>query len=634
MEKEIKMKYLDMLKESLKLELKSNNNSHNKNNISTLNSLIKTAYLTNENILAQFSEPIKLRKLFLEQYSSGSKYSKGSRFDFIVQRFNTLIEPEIGKLTSLAQEILIHGRKKYGHEKTITTVSRLITNEMKVDIGEKTIGKWMRGSMSITSNQQNVNRLNDIETIIKLEKNTLVEIASINASYVKVAKRDKKSRSPLKEVVWEKIPKSFKTEYNEFVRFKTAGEVCALKRKLGKKASKKLLSGENTWSTRDDGLNGSAKTFKSQVCAFIGFLIHNNDVSLEEINSISILTNWDFLDEYYNYRLSISIGCYTTARFFSTLTSNCYANGFFQTLATPLNESCWKEDDVQNWQQYIEDLNNTLLIPNTKDLDKLHEKGVNKDNDSISNIRHMLPGDGRTYLDTVKTCNAILKYMEQRLDSLTAPLYRMTKSRSIMFLRLALYRPLRLTNFCNLKLKLQHEFEELNTSESYIVFNANQDCWQINVPKEAFKNRNGKSCKALSYMLSSKLNPHIKKYLQIRNNYLELKKNNSEYFFIDSSCKKVAENALGNMLKEHTVEAIISYYESANIKYSKFISGINAHATRHIAASIYLDDKAGDVIGAALLLNDNIQTVIDTYIQTDTEKYQKQSNSLFDSLYD
>jgi hypothetical protein len=627
------MKYLDMLEESFKLDLKSNNNSHNKNNISTLNSLIKTAYLTNENILVQFNKPKDLRKLFLEQYSSGSKYSKGSRFNFIVQRFNTLIEPEISKLTSLAQAILMHGRKKYGHDKTITTISRLITNEMKVDIGEKTVGKWMRGSMSITSNQQNVNRLNDIETIIKLKENTLVEIASINASYVKVAKRDKKARSPIKEVVWGEIPESFRIEFEEFVRFKTTGEVCALKKKLGKKASKKLLPDENTWSKRDDGLNGSAKTFKSQVCAFIGFLIHDNDVSLTEINSLSILTNWDFLDDYYDYRLSVSIGNYTTARFFSTLTSNCHANGFFQTIVNPLNDSYLKEYEVETWQQYIEDLNNTLLIPNTKVLDKLHEKGMNKNNDSISNIRHMLPGDGRTYEDTIETCNAVLKNMEQRLDSLTAPLYRMTKSRSIMFLRLALYRPLRITNFCSLKLKLKHEFEELNTSESYIVFNSNQDCWQINVPKEAFKNRNGKSCKALSYMLSPKLNPHIKKYLRIRSDYLEHKKNNSEYFFIDSSCKRVAENSLGNMLKEHTLEAIISYYESENIKYSRFISGINAHATRHIAASIYLDKRVGDVIGAALLLNDNIQTVIDTYIQTDTEKYQNQSNLLFDSLY-
>jgi len=449
---------------------------------------------------------------------------------------------------------------------------------------------------------------------------------------VKIIDRTTEARSKINGLPWEDIPEVFKKEYSLFEQFKTQGEICLLKKKLGRKKSSTLLKGENTWSKRDDGLNGSAITFRSQICAFLGFLVNHNDIDIKSITSLSKLLNWEYLEEYFNFRIQKEESYNTTARFFSTLTSNCYEKGFFQVLANPLSEDDWKDEETHTWQEYVQDLNDHFLIPKSNELDKLHNCNSTPEQGALSNVRHLLPGNGKTFKDTVKISNGILQFMEQRLKSLTAPLYRMTKSRSITFLRMALYRPLRIANFCNLKLILN--YEDLKPNESTIAFNESKNCWEINIPKGAFKNRGGKSCKPLSYLLSRKLNNHINEYVSIRNDYLKHVGNASDYFFIDLSGKQVATNALGNVLKEHTLEAIISYYESEGIKYSKFISGINAHATRHISASIYLDKNPGDVIGAALLLNDDIQTVIETYIQTDTQRYQEKANELFDLLYD
>lgn len=628
----MKVKYLSILTNAIKQDYDTVNSTDNKNKISVLNSLIKKCNLTNDNVIDEFKYPETLKKKLLQHYSAGSIYSVASRFDSIAEKLNLLIEPEFKGLSSLAFSILKYGRLKYGPDMKITTIANLITSEMKVKIGEKTIGKWMRGAMSITSNIENVKRLNEIEMILNLQHDSLVNAAGISSAYVKVIDRTKKARSKISGLPWEEIPEAFKKEFSLFVHFKTQGEICLLKKKLDRKEASRLLKGENTWSKRDDGCNGSESTFRSQVCAFIGFLINQNDVDIRSFTSLSDLLNWDYLEEYFNFRIQQGDGYNTTARFFSTLTSNCYENGYFQVLATPLDDDNWKDKNTHTWQEYVRDLNDYILIPKSKELDKLHSSTSLPEQGALSNVRHLLPGNGRTFEDTVRISNGTIQFMEQRLKSLTAPLYRMTKSRSITFLRIALYRPLRASNFC--KLKLINNYEDLKSNESTIAFNESQNCWQINIPKEAFKNRGGKSCKALNYLLSRKLNNHINEYVSIRNKYLEHINNDSDYFFIDLSGKKVAVNAIGNMLKEHTLEAIISYYESEGIKYSKFISGINAHATRHIAASIYLDQNPGDVIGAALLLNDDIQTVIETYIQTDTQRYQEKANELFDSLYD
>jgi hypothetical protein len=107
----------------------------------------------------------------------------------------------------------------------------------------------------------------------------------------------------------------------------------------------------------------------------------------------------------------------------------------------------------------------------------------------------------------------------------------------------------------------------------------------------------------------------------------------SDCFLIDSNGNQTAENAMGATLKEHTLEAVIVYYESKGIKFGNYIAGINPHAIRYLAASIYLYIYNGDVMGAAVLLNDNVQTVIDTYIQFDDNSHQARINDLGDSSY-
>jgi len=624
-------KYLNILQNKLELDYTANSSTDNKNKISLLNSLINKCGINNDNILVKFGTPEELKEELLSYYSDGSKYSISCRFDSIHESLNQSLDTDHQSLTSFAQLIFSFGKKKYGDDKKLTTIANLITDEMNTEIGKKTIGKWMRGAMSITSNQQNVDRLNEIESILNLDINSLVTAAGINAAYVKVCHRVKQARTKSKGVVWDELPESFRNEFDEFVALKTQGKVCNAKKNLGRKGSAKKLSGENTWSIRDDNINRSADTFKSQICVYLGFLVYSYQVKLEELTSMSVLINWDYLEEYFNFRLNNAEGYHTTARFFTTLAANCYANGYFQVLATRLDESEWLEDDITSWHEYVSDLTECLLLPKAAELDKLHESKNPNDDNALANIKHMLPGNGKTFEHTVKVSTGILKFMNQRLSSLTAPLYRMTKSRSITFLKIALYRPLRITNFC--KLKLIDDIEDLDSNASTICFNNDTQCWQINIPKNAFKNRHGKSCRHLNYFLSNKLNDDISQYIAIRQAYLNHIKIESDYFFIDSKGKQVAENALGNMLKEHTLEALISYYESENIKYSSYIAGINPHATRHIAASIYLDSHPGDVVGAALLLNDDIKTVIDTYVQPDIERYQQKANDLFDSLY-
>lgn len=626
--------YLNSITLLLEDNCKKLKSHDSKNKLNTFNKFIKFHEVTSENFVSKFSNFDTLKSSFLKNYSDSSKGPIKSRLVFLDNLFSTIKSEFItGANIPFANLVIILGKMKYGENTKLETIANKITAEMSIHIGKKTLVKWLRGAMSIGNTILNVERLNNIENILRMNPNELVTAAGLSYSYIKNIKRKKNIESKIIGVEWEKLSANFKEEFEQFVMFKTKTEICKLKKNLPLKEQSVLLEGENTWSLRDDDSNGSAITFKSQTCAFIGFLIHHNDIELSSINSLIDILNWNHLRDYRDYRFEKKSGYYTTARFFSTLTSNCYKKGFFHKLADSSMFDKWSNrGEFESWLDYLDTLRESLLVCGSDALDELHEDNT-EEKAALINIKHMLPSPVNlvTYKDTITICKGIINCMEIRTTALVAQKFRLIRKRSIIFLRMALYRPLRVSNFC--KLKIIDEKELQNNSGSVIFFNSSLKLWQIKIPKKAFKNRQSKSCRPLDCTLSETLSSHISSYVEERKRYLLHLNKTSDYFLIDAKGNKTAENTMATSLKTHTLEAVIVYYESKGIEFSNYVAGINPHAIRHLVASIYLYTFNGDVLGAAVLLNDNVQTVIDTYIQFDDNSHQARINGLGDSCY-
>jgi DNA-binding Xre family transcriptional regulator len=481
-----------------------------KNKLNTFNKFIKFNGITSENFASKFSNFDSLKSSFLENYSDSSKGPIKSRLVFLDNLFYTIKSEFItGANIPFANLIIILGKIKYGENTKLETIANKITAEMSISIGKKTLVKWIRGIMSIGNTDLNIRRLNNIEEILIMNKNELVTAAGISNSYVKVINRKKNKKSKLIGIDWETLAASFRNEFEEFVKFKTKAQNCKLKRNLPIKEQSSHLMGENTWSLRDDLSNGSAMVFKSQIAVFLGFLVNHNNISLSSINNLIDILDWNNLRDYHDFRLETKSGFNATARFFSTLTSNCYKNGFFHKLANSSMFDKWENrEEFESWLDYVETLRESLLKSGSEALDALHNDNT-EEKAALINIKHMLPSPANklTYKDTISTCNGIIDCMEKRATSLVAPKFKVIRKRSIVFLRIALYRPLRVMNFC--KLKIIDEADLHKNSGSVIFFNSCFKLWQIKIPKNAFKNRQSKSCKSLDCTLSEILSSHI-----------------------------------------------------------------------------------------------------------------------------
>lgn len=75
---------------------------------------------------------------------------------------------------------------------------------------------------------------------------------------------------------------------------------------------------------------------------------------------------------------------------------------------------------------------------------------------------------------------------------------------------------------------------------------------------------------------------------------------------------------LGMKFKDQTCDA---FY---NISPEDDQNGINIHAMRHLAAETYLENNPGDYLGAAALLNDEVETVIKVYGNRDRAKAMRE----------
>lgn len=77
---------------------------------------------------------------------------------------------------------------------------------------------------------------------------------------------------------------------------------------------------------------------------------------------------------------------------------------------------------------------------------------------------------------------------------------------------------------------------------------------------------------------------------------------------------RVNSKKLSEYLKNST------YYSFSKLMNKEVVTGINGHAFRHLSAETYLDFNPGDFLGAAAILNDDIEQVIKTYGGRDRAK--------------
>jgi len=183
---------------------------------------------------------------------------------------------------------------------------------------------------------------------------------------------------------------------------------------------------------------------------------------------------------------------------------------------------------------------------------------------------------------------------------------------------------LRVKNFGQLQWGGSIRSEDISAIETpCLLWLEDKQSYFILVPKKFLKNRKSKAINPIKQPVPFFLNGRIRTYLDYRSKYLKKTDNPSNLLFYSTT------NALSTIYELYTRAIIAQIWPER-----KGLYGINIHAMRHLAATLYLADNKKDYVGLATLLNDDLKTVIDVYAKrNDTENALEIRNWATDKFF-
>ena len=421
------------------------------------------------------------------------------------------------------------------------------------------------------------------------------------------------------------------------------------------------------WTKNALGQVGSQLSFKVELLGFQHFCVTQLNIPLEQVSS-SHLTNPDVLMAMVTFSEGLKSGASAFVRILNFVKRGVDTQGYlrFCALKGERTDDEFYEDcdfileEYRNWSEKAEEgINDRGGAEGQKgklNIQFLLNKTPIERKQAVTNASKWLVNRADGYVLEAKRKRALIKAddslaVQNRLAKNAATLIRkaLQYTRTALIQQVSFYNAPRCSSF--IELKYYETAKEQNKAFASLTFLRQRNRFELFIPKYGqslvsdepqvrfLKNADSKKAVDINIELPETLTPLIKKYLEIRDLYIEMdlmvfggvtdKKSVEPLFPWRSVRANHVKSEKNNGLRERFLE--LSEKFSDNFKHLTYQAyfytmpnekqhGVNIHAMRHLVAETHLDENPGDFIGAAAKLNDEVEQIIATYGDKDRAK--------------
>jgi hypothetical protein len=278
-------------------------------------------------------------------------------------------------------------------------------------------------------------------------------------------------------------------------------------------------------------------------------------------------------------------------------------NGFLRLGVMPLHDM-----NAQEWNEHLDELSSFL-----KNLKRSLVKNQPAPRDGKRNVKFLLNMQPEEMKQSV---NLIIKELFRSETNDFRKLATSTLRSSISGLIIQLCRvcPLRIQNWADLKyIEIPSNFEH---QEPSLAYHKDIDRYRIFVPRAYLKNRERADVFDIDMILPRNFNTEIERFIKLRRELLaHLHLKEQKLFFKVTFVKEKAT------IRGYKSNELSSDFKAAT---KKVINRLNAHAMRHLSATEFLNDNPENYASLAILLNDSLIIVLNTYARIDSKLKSQQ----------
>lgn len=384
------------------------------------------------------------------------------------------------------------------------------------------------------------------------------------------------------------------------------------------------------WTVRARSNDCSSKNiFTDQIRAFATFCAKELEMNPESI-TLEHLTSIDILEKWKNKVIKDGSGGHACKGLLQVIKKSVGFTGYLRLCGAPGSRS-------------IDSFNAELnILPSLVDKWSPFLEDAIKKKDSKKNIRFLLEMTSDDMWNCIDEAiqaafDFANKIIMHPINNNAEAAYHRTQALTVMYLsRLS---PIRSGNWTDLR------FNEVHNDFSYdvpsLTWYKNKNSYRLFVPTSFLKNESRSGIKPIDVYYPESHNNVIKKHLFYRQKYIDIVINKNGEFNHNPErfCVKLDENpkktdpdnkfeddaSFGPRFKRGTKIA----FEDSHAGYNGI--GINHHATRHLAATWYLNENPKDFAGLSTLLNDSFEIVVRDYAEVNDKLSQERINKAVES---
>lgn len=367
------------------------------------------------------------------------------------------------------------------------------------------------------------------------------------------------------------------------------------------------------WTYNNKGECASQAIFLDALKAFTKFCVTELNIPASSVTLIH-LTSVDILEKWKDSVLERKTGGFSVSSLFHIIKKSSGLRGYFRLCGEP------GDRDMEEYNLALNLIG--TLIPEWSS----YLQGGIKKLDPKGNVRFLLD---MSTCEMWETIDQAVEWSFQKAKNLA--LYSLIESiekaylltQSLTILYLSRVKPIRRSNWVNLELNTDHG--SFCVEKPSLTYYKKKNMFRLFVPVGDLKNRGRDGINPIDIYYPKSFTPLIQKSLIYRQKYIDLcinkngqynhnpkkfviKYSNNSPGNLDNKFEETPRN-FGGRFKNQTKTAIEAILPDVNQK------GINHHATRHLAASWYLNEHGDDFVGLATLLNDTLAVTINSYAE-------------------
>jgi len=524
-------------------------------------------------------------------------------------------------------------------------------------------------------------RINWFEDFLGLSRNTLLSKVQRKIDHQNRGKKQsEKDLSATNRTIFisNKLSSDLQRVYEEYSAYKIKGiqpelrniseELRNSRRYLQRAKVQETNRRSNSWTINALGACGSQKSFLSELLFFQDFCDRQLGIAWDTVSS-SDLTDPDILAKLVEYAATLQSGGTAPTRILNFVKRGVEGQGYLRFCADTGERSL--DIFFEDLDYILEEYPNWMLI--AEEGISARGKGGKKGKQNIQFLLNLSAKDRKRAIYKAS------KFLLERADNLllqakqknraikhaggvvAAQKFRISAAsyirKALQYARVALIQQVsffscpRNTNWIELKYFASANKQDGNFASLTWMRQRNRYCLHVpcygsslvddneQLQYRYLKNADAKNAVDIDVELPEFLTPLIKKYIEIRELYIEYdlmrfggvtNASDIEMLFPARSIREdsIMDESLAD-LRERFIESPAKFGESfLHLTYQAYSNtlpeekqhGINIHAMRHIVAETHLEEHPGDFIGAAAKLNDDVEQIIKTYGDKDRSK--------------